>query len=155
RLLRALASLGIFEEMAGRRFRLTALAQTLRSDVPESVRGLAMLYGDEWLWRAYGRTLDSVRTGRPAFERVHGRPLFEYLRLHPGAASAFDRAMTGYSELESAAVLAAYDFADAAKLVDVGGGQGALLAAILRAYPRTSGVLFDQGGVIDRARHAM
>lgn len=155
RLLRALASLGIFAETTDGRFQLTAFAQTLRSDVPGSLRGLALLYGDEWLWHAYGSTLYSITTGLPAFDLVHGQPLFEYLQLHPEAASTFNQAMTGYSELESAAVLAAYDFADTAKLVDVGGGQGALLAAILTAYPQTSGVLFDQGSVIDHAQHVM
>lgn len=155
RLLRALASLGILAETTDGGFQLTGFAQTLRSDVPGSLRGLALLYGDEWLWHAYGSTLYSVTTGLPAFDLVHGQPLFEYLHLHPEAASTFNQAMTGYSELESAAVLSAYDFADAAKLVDVGGGQGALLAAILKAYPQTSGVLFDQESVIDHARYVM
>jgi len=152
RLLRALASLGIFAETTDGRFQLTAFAQTLRSDVPGSLRGLALLFGDEWLWQAYGRTLHSVTTGLPAFDLVHGQALFEYLHRRPEAASIFDQAMTANSEQESTAVLAAYDFSDAVNLVDVGGGQGALLAAILKAYPQAYGVLLDQGSVIDRAR---
>ena len=155
RLLRALASLGFFAETIDGRFQLTAFAQTLRSDVPGSLRGLALLFGDEWLWRAYGMTLHSVTTGLPAFDLVHGQALFEYLQRHPEAASTFDQAMTANSEQESTAVLAAYDFSDAVNLVDVGGGQGALLAAILKAYPQAYGVLFDQGSVIDRARNVM
>ena len=63
-----------------------------------------VLYGDEWLWHAYGSTLYSITTGLPAFDLVHGQPLFEYLQPHPEAASTFNQAMTGYSELESAAV---------------------------------------------------
>jgi hypothetical protein len=151
----ALASLGIFAETADGRFQLTALAQTLRSDVPGSLRGLALVYGDDWVWRAYERTLYSITTGLQAFDAAHGQPFFEYLHLHPEAASTFDQAMTAYSEQEATAVLAAYDFSDAAKLVDVGGGQGALLAAMLKVYPRAHGVLFDRASVIDRARNIL
>jgi phytoene dehydrogenase-like protein len=131
------------------------LAQTLRSDIPGSLRDLALLYGDGWVWDTYGRTLYSVITGLPAFDLVHGQTLFEYLHLHPQAAATFDQGMTAYSEQEAAAVLAASDFSHVSKVVDVGGGQGALLAAILNAYPHTGGVLFDQSSVIDRARNVM
>src|SRR5262245_37862159 len=155
RLLRALASLGIFAETTDGRFQLTAFAQTLRSDVPGSLRGVALSFGDEWVWHAYGRTLYSVTTGLPAFDVVHGQAVFEYLHRRPEAASVFDQAMTARSEQESTAVLAAYDFSDAVNLVDVGGGQGALLAAILKAYPQAHGVLFDQGRVIDHARNVI
>jgi O-methyltransferase domain/Dimerisation domain len=155
RLLRALASLGIFAETTDGRFDLTPLAQTLRSDVPGSLRPLALLYGDEWLWTAYGRTLYSIMTGLPAFDQVHGQTLFDYLHLHPPAALTFDQGMTAYSEQEAAAVLRAYDFSGASTLVDVGGGQGALLAAILTAYPQAYGILFEHSSVIDRARHVM
>ena len=151
RLLRALASLGIFAETTDGRFQLTAFAQTLRSDVPGSLRGLALLFGDEWLWHAYGRTLYSVTTGLPAFDVVHGHAFYEYLHLRPEAASTFDHAMTANSEQEAAAILAAYDFSGASTLVDIGGGEGGLLAAILRAYPPARGILFDQGSVLDRA----
>jgi ubiquinone/menaquinone biosynthesis C-methylase UbiE len=152
RLLRALASLGIFAETNDGRFELTALAQTLRSDVPGSVRGLAMVYGDDWVWRAYEGMFHSITTGLPAFDHVHGAQFFGYLQRHPAAAATFDQAMTAYSQQEAAAVLAAYDFSAAANVVDVGGGQGALLAAILKAHPRARAVLFDQPSVIERAR---
>src|SRR5262245_21063703 len=79
RVLRALASLGIFEETDPGRFALTPLAQPLRSDVPGSLRGSAMLYGERWWWQACGELLHSVRTGQPAFDHVHGRALFTYL----------------------------------------------------------------------------
>jgi ubiquinone/menaquinone biosynthesis C-methylase UbiE len=97
----------------------------------------------------------SAEVGLPAFDLVHGQTLFEYLHVHPQAAATFDQGMTAYSEQEAEAVLAAYDFSDVSNVVDVGGGQGALLAAILNAYPHTSGVLFDQSSVIDRARNVM
>jgi hypothetical protein len=151
RLLRALASMDIFAETADRRFELTALAQTLRSDVNGSLRNLAVLYGEEWLWSAYGKTSHSVMTGLPAFERAHGQSFFEYLQTHPEAAASFDQGMSAYSEQEAAAVLESYDFSGANRLVDVGGGRGALLAAILRRYPQLHGVLFEQSSVIDHA----
>ena len=114
-----------------------------------------MFYGDEWLWNAYGKTFHSVMTGLPAFDRVHGQTFYSYLNLHPEAAVTFDRGMTAYSERETAAILAAYDFGDDSNVVDVGGGQGALLAAILRAYPLVRAVLFDQESFLERARYVM
>lgn len=155
RMLRALASLGIFAETSDGRFELTPVAETLRSDTPGSLRDLALLYGDEWVWSAYGRTLYSVMTGLPAFDLVHGQTLFEFLHLHPQAAATFDRGMTAYSEREAVAVIDAYDFSAVSNLVDVGGGEGALLAAILNAYPQANGVLLEESSVIDRARNVM
>lgn len=155
RLLRALASLGIFAETTDGRFELTPLARTLKSDTPGSLRGLALLYGDEWLWRAYGRTSYSVTTGLPAFDLVHGQPIYEYLHRNPEAASTFDRAMSAFSGQESAAILAAYDFRGVSNVVDVGGGRGALLAAILDANPQARGVLFDRATVVEGAREPM
>jgi hypothetical protein len=124
RLLRALASLGLFAEMPGGRFKLTPLGDLLRGDAPGSLRPLALLYGEEWVWNAYGQVLHSVMTGLPAFVHVHGQGLFDYLQRHPGAAAIFDRGMTAYSEQEAAAILGAYDFPDAGTIVDVGGGAG-------------------------------
>jgi hypothetical protein len=155
RLLRALASMGIFAEEADGSFALTPLAEHLRSDAPQSLRGVALLYGEEWLWRAYGQMLYSVLTGRPAFEHAHGQPLFDYLSDHPAAAAQFDEAMSGYSAQEAAAILAAYDFSPASRVVDVGGGQGGLLSAILRAHPHLSGVVFDRPTVVPGARRRL
>jgi precorrin-6B methylase 2 len=94
-------------------------------------------------------------TGLPAFDRVHGQTFYSYLNLHPEAAAAFDRGMTAYSQRETAAILAAYDFGDDSNVIDLGGGQGALLIAILKAFPRARAVLFDQESVVERARGAM
>ncbi len=152
RVLRALASMGIFAETEAGDFQLTPLARPLLRDSPESVRGLALLYGDEWLWHAYGATLYSVRTGSPAFNDVHGKELFEYLGEHPEAGATFDQAMSSYTGQEAAALVAAYDFSEVATLVDVGGGQGALLTAILKSNQGMRGVLFDVGAVVARAQ---
>ncbi len=143
RLLRALASLGVFAETPSGAFAMTPLAEHLRSDRPGSLRSTALLYGADWLWSAYGRLEHSVRTGRPGFDDAHGQPLFEYLHGHAAAASLFHEAMSGFSQQESAAILAAYDFSAATTIVDVGGGHGRLVTALLLAHPYLTGVVFD------------
>jgi hypothetical protein len=155
RLLRALASLGIFTETAEGTFALTPLAELLQSEVPGSMRGLAVLYGEEWLWQVYGQMLYSVQTGRPAFEHVHGHTLFDYLRQNPTAGAAFQGGMSGYSAQEAAAILAVYDFSDVTTVVDVGGGHGAFVAALLRTYPHLSGVVFDLAPVVAGAQQQL
>jgi SAM-dependent methyltransferase len=152
RILRALASLGVFAEGAGGAFTLTPLAQPLRSDVPGSLRGAALLYGEEWLWRAYGRVSHSAMTGRSAFAAVHGQPFYDYLHDHPDAAAQFQAAMSDFSAQEADAICAAYDFASIATVVDVGGGHGALLTALLRAYPNLTGAVFDLASTVADAR---
>jgi predicted SnoaL-like aldol condensation-catalyzing enzyme len=151
RLLRALASIGLLSETAGHVFELTTLGRVLQSEAPGSLRGMALLYGDEWLYRAYGALLYSVQTGKPAFEHVHGMGFFEYLEQNAQAASIFNDAMTAFSRQEEAAILAAYDFSRFTRIVDVGGGHGSLLAAVLGAYPNTEGILFDLPSVVEGA----
>jgi predicted O-methyltransferase YrrM len=155
RVLRALASLGIFEETNPRRFALTAMAELLRSDVPGSLRGSAMLYGERWWWQACGELLHSVRTGQPAFDHIHGKTLFAYLNDAVEAAATFNDHQTGMTQQDAAAVVSAYDFREYARVVDVGGGHGALTAAILRACPSTTAVLFDQPAVIEGAKQRL
>jgi steroid delta-isomerase-like uncharacterized protein len=151
RLLRALGSIEILSETDGHLFELTPLGQSLRSETPGSLRGLALLYGDEWLYRAYGALLYSVQTGESAFEHVHGTSFFEYLEQNAEAAAVFNDAMTAFSRQEEVAILAAYDFSRFTRIVDVGGGHGSLLAAVLDAYPNVEGVLFDQPSVVEGA----
>ena len=106
-------------------------------------------------WRAWEGALHSVKTGEPAFEHVFGMPHFRYFAEHPEAARIFDKAMTSRSTQENEAVVATYDFADARTVVDVGGGQGTLLASILQIQPEARGVLFDQPHVIATSRTRM
>ena len=155
RVLRALASLGIFAETADGMFTMTPLAQALCSESHGSLRDVAVLYGDEWLWRAYGRMLHSVRTGQPAFDDVHGRPFYEYLDEDRAASAVFHQAMSGYSARESAAIVEAYDWSRAATVVDVGGGHGTLLAAILRANEHLTGVVCDLPSVVAGAERRL
>jgi SAM-dependent methyltransferase len=148
RLLRGLASLGIFALVAAGEVVLTPQAELLRSDVQGSLRDVALLYGEDWVWQAYGNMTHSVRTGAPAFTKTHGQPFYGYLHAHPRAAARFNAAMTGFSSHETAAILEAYDFSDVRSVVDIGGGHGALLAALLRAHPRMTGTLFDLPSVL-------
>lgn len=151
RLLRALASVGVFTEIEGYRFALTPLAELLRSDVPDSMRALARMYGSEQ-YRAWGDLLDSVRSGDPAFDRVFGASYFDYLARSPEAGAVFNQAMTGWTTQVADAVVAAYDFARMNTIVDVGGGHGLLLTTILRAHPSMRGVLLDLPHVVAGAQ---
>lgn len=151
RLLRALASVGVFSEAPERLFALTPLAELLRSDRPGSMRALARMYGSEQ-YHAWDDLLGSVRTGAPAFDRVFGANYFDYLAGNPEASTVFNEAMTGWTTQVADAVVAAYDFTGAGAVVDVGGGHGLLLATILRAHPETKGVLFDVPQVVAGSR---
>ena len=155
RVLRALASLGIFMETDAGVFALTALAEPLRSDVPGSLRGSAVLYGERWWWQACGELLHSVRTGQPAFDHVHGKALFGYLDASSDAAAVFNEHQTNMTRQDAAAVVAAYDFSPFTTVVDVGGGHGALTAAILQACPRPTVILFDQPAVVAGAQRRL
>ena len=150
RLLRALASLGVFTEVESRQFALTPMGACLRAGVPGSMRAL-VLYMD--LDReAWGQLEHSVRTGDTAFDHIHGMGFFDYLQQHPAEGKLFDEAMTGYVSQNTAAVIAAYDFTRFSKIIDVGGGHGALMNAILKASPESKGVIFDQSSVVEGAK---
>jgi hypothetical protein len=151
RILRALSSLGVFHEDPSGRFALTPLAEPLRTDVPDSVRALSIFNGGPQVWRTWGELTYSVTTGESAFRPVFGADNWTYRAHNPEANAIFNAAMTSNSRRDIAAILAAYDFSRFPTLVDVGGGQGALLAGILQAYPALHGVLFDQPHVLDQA----
>lgn len=151
RLLRALASLGIFAEDDRHRFALTPLAEGLRRDGPNSVRALAIMRG-EWQYEAWGQLLYSIQTGRSAFEKLYGQPLFDFLSRNPDKGKLFDDAMTAVHGRETAAMLEAYDFAGIGTLADVGGGNGEVLTAVLTKYPHLRGLLFDLPAVAERTR---
>ena len=152
RVMRALASFGVFEEYGLRVFGLTPTGELLRSDSPRSLRDLAIFMGEDWHWRVWGRTLYSVRTGQAAWKQVHGQEVFPYFATNPEAAKIFDRAMTSLSNLAIKAVVQGYDFSDVEALVDVAGGHGRLLTAILDEHRSMHGVLFDQQHVLEGAK---
>ncbi|MGH8728885.1 MAG: methyltransferase [Burkholderiales bacterium] len=152
RLLRALASVGIFEEQADKRFALTPMAEFLRSDVPGSLNAFAIMVGEEHHWNGWEGLRYSVETGKSSFEHRYGEQFFPWLSKRPEYAVNFDEAMTSHSAIENEHLVAAYDFSGIRTLVDVAGGHGTTLAAILRANPAMKGILFDMPHVIETAR---
>ena len=163
RLLRALAAWGILEETQPGCFRLTAFGAPLRTDVPESLHNLALVRCGEAVWRSWSDLLHTVRTGETAFEHVFGMNSFQYTSLRPDRVAIFDDYMAGLTRRSIATILAAHDFSQYRHIVDVGGGNGALLSRILAAVPEAEGCIFDtpagvkgarrrleQAGVVDR-----
>jgi ubiquinone/menaquinone biosynthesis C-methylase UbiE len=155
RLMRALSSAGIFCERDHRRFELTPVAELLRSNAAGTHAPMAQLVGRPSSWQAWGDLLYAVRTGNTAFDHVHGRGVWEHRAQHPAEGEVFDRAMSTRTEQFAEAALAACDFSRFAHVVDVGGGEGTFLAAILTAHPRTRGTLFDQPQTIARAQSSL
>jgi hypothetical protein len=155
RVLQALTDVGIFEKLADGRFALTSLGETLRTDVPGSMRRAAMLWTEEWHWRAYGHLASSVRTGEAGMRAAHGSNYWEYLAQHPETAATINDMMSSASMLRAQALARTYDFSKVERLVDVGGGEGGLLCAVLQAYPHLRGVVFDLPSVTAGARERL
>jgi DNA-binding Lrp family transcriptional regulator len=147
RVLRALVGTGVVTAgEAG--YELTELGHTLRPDVPDSLAATAVMLGSDWQLAIRSGLDDSIRTGRPASQKVWGKSLFEFLKDRPQDAAVFNAAMIERSARAHAAVAGGYDFGRFDTLVDVGGGHGYLLGAILAAHPGLRGVLFDQPDVV-------
>ena len=154
RVLRALASVGVFTEATPGMFALTPLAALLRTGASDSMRALAIMYAEEQ-YRTWGDILYSVQTGKTAFEQQFGTSYFQYLAQHPEADRVFNEAMTGWTTQLVGAVMDAYDFSPFQTIVDVGGSYGTLLAAILRSNPAAQGILFDQPHVVTAAEEQL
>jgi hypothetical protein len=155
RLLRALAAFGVFHERPHREFELTPLGQCLRSDAAHPVRPYAMFAAEASQWTAWGSLLHSVKTGENAFRVVHGMDVWQHRGAHPEQNALFNAAMTGNSRRVDQAVVDACALAGSPTLVDVGGGEGSLLSALLRACPGARGVLFDQPHVLAAATRVL
>jgi O-methyltransferase len=152
RVLRLLASVGIFDEVELKRFALTPGAEILRKDAPRSMHDVILFIADPLHLRVYGDAIESLRTGKPAVETTLGMPVFEYIKQHPDYSAVFNNAMTTFSAAIVPAVLEAYDFSDIDLLVDVAGGHGQVLTSILRKYPKMRGILMDLDHVIAGAQ---
>ena len=149
RVLRLLASEGVFAELAQNHFELTPLAVGLQIDAANSFRARAIFDAEECNWGAWGNLLHSVTTGESAFEYTFEEgEIFDYLKQNPAAASSFDNLMVEQTTSWSPAIVDAYDFSGVRKVADIGGGYGALLATILAAHPAMQGILFDLPHVI-------
>lgn len=147
RVLRALASVGIFSEVEPKVFGMTPLGRCLQTDVPESLRYLSILFSEEH-FRAWAEILHSLKTERPGFEKVYGMPAFEYFDKHPETATTFNSAMTNFSNTMHNAVADAYDFSGMKIVADIGGGQGALLRKIMSKNEQLQTILFDLPKVV-------
>ena len=153
RLLRTLASVGIFTEVKPRHFGLTPMAELLRTGTAESVNALALWNKVDW--PSWGQLLYSITTGKTAFQHVHGMEPFAYFEHNHELGTVFNSAMTGYAKVSSMAAVEAYDFTRFTTVVDIGGGHGSLMAAILQASPTARGIVFDRVNVIEGTRKVM
>ncbi len=155
RLLRALASVGVFAEVEPRTFAPTEFSRFLQSDQPGSLYHLARMMNAPWHWRSWGELEYSVRTGKPVFEQIWGMDRWQYFQQNPEEGKLFNLGISNFSHVVDRALVAAYDYSGFQTLVDVAGGYGSLLVAILQAYPHLQGVLFEQPAVVEGARRQM
>ena len=152
RLLRALASQEIFEEIGPRTFINSEFSYHLQAMNPESIRPALLLFGTDFYYQSFGQLLYSIQTGEPARAKLFGASEWEYMREHSDLAGIFDDAMTNHSVMQAPAIAAAYDFGAWESIMDVGGGNGILLSHILQIHKHLRGILADQPHVLERAR---
>jgi O-methyltransferase domain/Dimerisation domain len=151
RVLRLLASAGVFTEEDNGHFALTPVGACLRTGVPGSMRAATLLFGGR-TQRTWSELMHCVRTGEPAFPRLWGTDPFSHLEQHPEEAALFDEAMADWTKHVAVATATVYDFSTLDTIVDIGGGNGVLLAGILTANPALRGILFDRPHVAERGR---
>jgi SAM-dependent methyltransferase len=152
RLLRALASVGVFRQLEGGRFGLTALGETLRENTLGSVRDFAIAETDGAHWQPWGKFVNAVKSGQPVSKAALGMELWEWYGEHPEDARSFSSAMGNLAQMVAIELVDLVDFSNVQRVIDVGGAHGVLLAAILHAHPSLSGILFDLPHVIAAAR---
>ncbi|NUS11490.1 MAG: methyltransferase, partial [Streptomyces sp.] len=152
RLMRALASYGVFTEQPDGRFAHTAMSRMLREDAPDSLRNIALWCTEPWTWDAWPRLDEAVRTGRDVFTDLYGKRFFEYLHDDaPESAAVFDKAMSRSSTQSARDVVESLDLTGIATVADIGGGQGRVLAGLLERHPDLRGTLLDLPGVVANA----
>jgi len=148
RLLRALATVGVYAETDNGLFANTSLGEGLRSDSPGSLRPLARVLQDPAVWASWGHLGHSVRTGDNAFEALHGIDVWTHRERSPEQNAIFNANMAALSSLVAGAVAQAYEFSGLSSVVDVGGGQGVLLEAVLGEHEHLTGTVFDQAHAV-------
>jgi predicted O-methyltransferase YrrM len=155
RLLHMLASVGVLEELPGQHFKLTPLGECLRSDSSNKRSAWARYAGRPYVWQSWGAMMNSVKTGESSFSHLYGANLWEWRSKRRDETEIFDAAMSELSSAAGNAVASSYDFSDFKVVVDVGGGQGALLAAVLAEHKNTKGILFDLPHVVVKAQNVL
>jgi len=152
RVMRALSSVGVFRESENRSFEHTPVSEFLRKDHPHSSRDMVNWIADPFHFHTYANLLRTVKTGESAMELAAGKPVFEFFRDDPEEGEVFNAAMVNFTRTCIGAILEAYDFSNIRKLVDVGGGYGSVVAAILESYPAMRGILYDLDHVVAGAQ---
>ena len=148
RVMRMLASLGVFKESPPRHFALTPVGELLKTDAPVSLRYMAMMFGEEFSTRAYAHFTECLRTGGDGVSEAYGKDIWQVLAEHPAQCEVFQNAMSANSSGSVPAIVEAYDFGGIQRIADVGGGHGLLLGSILRSAPKMQGILFDRPEVV-------
>lgn len=151
RILRTLASLGVFHEASPNTFENSPLSEVLRSGIPGSMRESMIFMGEPWHYNVWANMLHSATTGEPAWKQTHGQDVFDWFAENPEASEIFNGCMSELSAGAAPAIVDAYDFSGIDTLADIAGGHGFLLSQILRANKDLKGILFDQQHVIDGA----
>lgn len=153
RMLRYLASIGIFHEDENGRFQNTPASETFRADVPGSLRSMVRQSWQDVIWDTYKVLPESLESGTPAYTIAHGAPFFTHLSNNPELGALFDESMALMSSAENSVVANTYPFTDNATVIDVGGGRGGLIAEVLKTHTSAHGVLFDQAQVLEEPTH--
>ena len=152
RILRALVSVGVLKSAEGGRFAQTPLSETLVTDAPGSLRWFAISELGQEHYPAWGNLMHSVKTGEIAFDNFFGVDVWKYFQQNPEDAAVFNNSMSNMTAAVNDALTSVYDFSQFGKIVDVGGGHGGLITAILQKNPEVKGILFDAPQVIEGAR---
>lgn len=155
RLMRALASVGLFTQTETNTFGLTRLGECLISDAPGSLHAFAVMHGEQFHWDSWGDLYETIKTGKPAFQRLYKKSLFQYLAEKPDIGRNFDTVMTELARLDNHAIVSNWPSLDTGTVVDVGGGAGSLLVLLLQTFPNLQGVLVDQAHVVQAAAQAV
>jgi O-methyltransferase domain/Dimerisation domain len=151
RIMRLLAGVGVLKQSETNRFSLTGLGETLRTDSPQSVTDYVILY-HEAIYPVFSNIMHRMRTGESALLKTFGKSVFDMTRSDPEFAAMFHMGLASRAKGDIAALIEAYDFSEAGKIADIGGGAGALLSAILSRHPNLSGILFDIAPAIESAK---
>ena len=155
RVMRACTAVGVFTEQADKTFANNALSQTLRSNVPGSMRNFAIAQSAPGHWRPWEQLTEAVRSGKSTAHAALGHELFEWYGTHPEEGAAFTGAMHNLAALVAAEVTQAIDFSSVGRVVDVGGANATLVSAVLRAFPNTRGVLLDLAHVVEAVKKTL
>ena len=149
RMMRALASVGIFSETKDHKFELTPMAECLKEG---AMRSIALMFNAEWSDKAWGYYLDSVKTGKTAFQKAYGMSLMDWLKKNPRAAEVFNEANAVKAAGSHSAIVDVYDFSGINTLTDVGGGVGTLMLEVLTANSMMKGIIADTFAVIQETK---